>query len=119
MGTHVLEHISDQATVEYLDDKLGHPTRDPHGSEIPEDESYLKKNVEVLFSMLREGRQAKIVRITNVGKKLELDVGEQVTVGPRVDDDQVWTLIRKDGTQIRLDHGQADSLIVVRIPNDD
>ena len=116
---HVLEHISDQATVEYLDDKLGHPTRDPHGSEIPEDESYLKKNVEVLFSMLREGRQAKIVRITNVGKKLELDVGEQVTVGPRVDDDQVWTLIRKDGTQIRLDHGQADSLIVVRIPNDD
>lgn len=109
---HVLEHISDQATVEYLDDKLGHPLTDPHGSEIPEDEYYLKHNIEVLVSMLRKGRRAKVVRITAGGKQLGLDAGEMVTVGPRVEDDQVWTLIRHNGTQIRLDHDQADSVIV-------
>ena len=109
---HILEHISDQATVEYLDDKLGHPLTDPHGSEIPEDESYLRTNIEVLVSMLRQGRKAKVVRVTAGGKQLSLDPGELVTVGPRVEDDQVWTLIRSDGDQIRLDHDQADSVIV-------
>lgn len=109
---HVLEHISDRATVEYLDDKLGHPLTDPHGSEIPEDEYYLKQNPEVLVSMLRQGRQAKVVRVTAGGKKLGLSAGELVTVGPRLEDEQVWTLIQNDGNQVRLDHDQADSVIV-------
>lgn len=32
---HKLEHISDENTVEYLDEKLGNPVRDPHGQSIP------------------------------------------------------------------------------------
>lgn len=32
---HQLEHISDNNTVDYLDEKLGNPARDPHGSSIP------------------------------------------------------------------------------------
>ncbi len=32
---HQLEHISDTETVEYLDEKLGRPVRDPHGQLIP------------------------------------------------------------------------------------
>lgn len=111
---HVLEHISDQATVEYLDDKLGHPLKDPHGSEIPEDESYLNQNEEVLFSMLREGRRTKVARVTQGGSSLGLTPGESITVGPRIRDDQVWTLIRDDGSELQLDHDQADSVIVTR-----
>ncbi len=114
---HVLEHISDQATVEYLDDKLGHPLTDPHGSEIPEDESYLKQNTEVLFSMLREGRQAKITRVTIKSEELGLTLGELVTVGPRIQNDQVWTLIRGDGSKVQLNHDQADSVVVARPEN--
>lgn len=30
-----LEHIREDGTIEYLDDVLGRPQRDPHGSEIP------------------------------------------------------------------------------------
>jgi manganese/iron transport system permease protein/iron/zinc/copper transport system permease protein len=32
---HRLEHISDEKTVAYLDEKLGTPVRDPHGQTIP------------------------------------------------------------------------------------
>jgi manganese/iron transport system permease protein/iron/zinc/copper transport system permease protein len=32
---HQLEHISDSETVEYLDERLGRPARDPHGKSIP------------------------------------------------------------------------------------
>jgi len=32
---HKLEHISDEETVDYLDEKLGTPGRDPHGQTIP------------------------------------------------------------------------------------
>jgi manganese/iron transport system permease protein/iron/zinc/copper transport system permease protein len=32
---HRLEHISDQKTVDYLDEKLGTPDHDPHGQAIP------------------------------------------------------------------------------------
>ena len=31
---HHLEHISDPNTVDYLDEKLGKPVRDPHGQTI-------------------------------------------------------------------------------------
>lgn len=32
---HHLEHISDNETVNYLDEKLGNPVKDPHGQSIP------------------------------------------------------------------------------------
>ena len=110
----IRDSISDQATVEYLDDKLGHPLTDPHGSEIPEDTTYLDANAEVLVSMLREGHTVKIVGINKGATKLGLVKDEVVTVGPRVKNDEVWTLVRKNGDSIELDHDQADSVTVVR-----
>lgn len=112
---HVLEHISDRATVEYLDDKLGHPLTDPHGSEIPEDDVYLRKNAEVLFSVLREGSRVKITRLKSGANGLLLAKGEVVSVGPRLHDEQVWTLIRANGERIEMDHDQADSVLVSRL----
>jgi len=32
---HILEHVRDHRSMDYLDSLLGHPERDPHGSEIP------------------------------------------------------------------------------------
>ena len=51
---HRLEHFSDAKTVEYLDDKLGHPVTDPHGSVIPNDPK-LASGKELMLSVLREG----------------------------------------------------------------
>jgi manganese/iron transport system permease protein/iron/zinc/copper transport system permease protein len=32
---HRMEHMRAAGTVDYLDEKLGHPARDPHGRKIP------------------------------------------------------------------------------------
>ena len=65
--------------------------------------------------MLREGRKVRVQRITAGGKNLDLVEDEVVTVGPRVKNDEVWTLLRENGTSLELDHDQADSVIVVRV----
>ena len=50
-----LEHVHDESAVDYLDDKLGHPLVDPHGSEIPEDVQRLQSGEGIKLSFLREG----------------------------------------------------------------
>jgi manganese/iron transport system permease protein/iron/zinc/copper transport system permease protein len=60
---HRLEHISDVATVDYLDDQLGHPTTDPHGTEIPMDPDRLAVGRELLASQVRRGYSVEVVAI--------------------------------------------------------
>ena len=105
---HQLEHISDQATVEYLDDKLGHPLADPHGSIIPAE----RKTAEVLCSVLRDGDQAVIIRIEPLALSLGLKVGFEITMGPRLADGNIWTLKLPNGTDCQLNHAQADAVVV-------
>ena len=112
---HVLEHVHDEDTVDYLDDKLGHPLFDPHGAEIPEDFVHLVPGEEVRVAILREDHRGEIVRVIG-GNTGGLEVGMQIIVGPREDDSQMWviTVIDQDSTQgvVRLNHAQADSVIV-------
>ncbi|MBF0313105.1 MAG: metal ABC transporter permease [Oligoflexia bacterium] len=35
-AAHHLEHLKDEAAINYLDNKLGHPAHDPHGKKIPQ-----------------------------------------------------------------------------------
>jgi manganese/iron transport system permease protein/iron/zinc/copper transport system permease protein len=109
---HVLEHVTDDRTVDYLDDKLGHPLADPHGSEIPADIVHLDQNVDVRVSMLRAGDRAEVRSIGAEQTGLELSVGQRIAVGPRVDGGQTWTLSVEGGPTLRVDHCQADSILV-------
>lgn len=109
---HILEHISDPATVEYLDDKLGHPLTDPHGSEIPFDESIMGQNREFNSSLLRNGNRARIRRIGRPAKSTGLKTGDLITMGQRSDQGKTWTLTTVDGRVLKLTHRQADALIV-------
>ena len=107
---HQLEHISDQATVEYLDDKLGHPLIDPHGSAIPTDVS--KREGPVMASLLRKGHRAKIVRIEKLARKFKLSEGEVVSMAARRNDGETWVIISANGSEIELTHDEADAVIV-------
>ena len=112
---HRLEHISDPATVEYLDDKLGHPLTDPHGSSIPADEQVLSPGQSVMVSLMREGQRA---RIESVGAKAAgtgLELGMLVTIGPRSLDGEVWTVEPDGGSAIELSHEQADRIIAALV----
>ncbi len=108
---HLLEHVNDEAAVDYLDDRLGHPITDPHGQEIPEDFVHLVPGKEVSASLLREGH---IGEVTHVDENLEVDVslGDQLTTGPRTDNEQTWNFLINGQRQIDVDHDQADAIIV-------
>ncbi|QEG21246.1 iron chelate uptake ABC transporter family permease subunit [Mariniblastus fucicola] len=107
---HQLEHISDQATVEYLDDKLGHPLTDPHGSNIPTD--VRKRDGLIMASLLRKGHQAKVVRIKKLAKKFGLSQGEVITMAARRNDGETWVMVTPSGTEIELTHDEADAILV-------
>jgi manganese/iron transport system permease protein/iron/zinc/copper transport system permease protein len=109
---HLLEHASDEATIDYLDDKLGHPLHDPHGAMIPEDFVDLVPGAEVKASLLREGRAATISGLAPQARSTSLRVGMRITAGPRQDEGRQWTFVLDDKRQIVLDHATADAVTV-------
>lgn len=109
---HVLEHITDQATLDYLDDKLGHPITDPHGAVIPIDVSHLKSDCDFVLSLLRQGNRATIQRIDSAAAAIGLLAGETITIGPRSASGKSWTLVTAQGKKFELSHDQADAVIV-------
>ncbi|MBA2115373.1 metal ABC transporter permease [Bremerella alba] len=109
---HLLEHVNDEAAVDYLDDRLGHPITDPHGQEIPEDFLHLVPGEEVPASLLRDGHIAEVTRLLPEAN-FDLVIGDHLTTGPRTDNEQTWTFkINDSHQQLNLDHHQADSIIV-------
>ena len=109
---HRLEHIHDEETVDYLDDKLGHPLRDPHGSEIPEDFVHLVPGARVKASLLREGHTATIIALGPQVQPTLLRVGMRLTAGRRLDEGRSWTFLIDNKEQIVLDHHAADEVTV-------
>jgi hypothetical protein len=109
---HVLEHLHDEEAVDYLDDMLGHPLRDPHGEEIPEDFVHLVPGNEVNASLLRQGHRGVITRIEPAAAASGLRAGMEVSVGPRSDDNRVWKLRTTDGREFALGHAAADAVTV-------
>ena len=112
---HRLEHLNDEETIDYLDDKLGHPLTDPHGSEIPEDFIDLESQKPFRASLLRRGHEVEISHIEAPARELGLTVGMIVKAAPRSADGEIWTLITPNGKQVKLDHQQADAVFVRRI----
>ena len=115
---HKLEHMNDEQTIDYLDDKLGHPLKDPHGSTIPEDFVDFEELSEVRSSLLREGFRAEIVRVEDVTLQDRLRPGAKVLGGPRSADGIRWSLITEDGATVELSHDQADAVFVHRVESE-
>ena len=109
---HKLEHISDQATVAYLDDKLGHPLSDPHGSVIPTDQSQVGLNRSFISSLMRDGNRAVVEQVGEVAQISGLKAGDLVTMNRRSADGNTWILLAATGDVIELNHDQADAIIV-------
>ena len=115
---HILEHVNDQAALDYLDDKLGHPTHDPHGSEIPRDDSELMARKFVLLSWLREGHRAKVTKLGESVDDLGIQVGDLLRVGPRLREGEIWSITTKSNQRLELNHDQADEVTVEMVLED-
>ncbi|MDQ7783276.1 MAG: iron chelate uptake ABC transporter family permease subunit [Desulfomonilaceae bacterium] len=107
---HVLEHVHDPESVAYLDDLLGHPEHDPHGSEIPPTVNACFAGGMCTISELREGMTVRIESVGPTAERLGIEAGESVRVGPRSLGGTAWCLVRQDGTEVLLDHEAADDV---------
>jgi manganese/iron transport system permease protein/iron/zinc/copper transport system permease protein len=109
---HHLEHVNDEAAVDYLDDKLGHPLRDPHGSEIPRDVVHHVPGATISAAQLREGDAGTVATVSGQAASLGIMPGMRITAGPRVEEGRVWTFVLPSGEHLRLDHGATDAVTV-------
>ncbi|QDU92735.1 metal ABC transporter permease [Lignipirellula cremea] len=109
---HQLEHVHDEETVDYLDDKLGHPLLDPHGSEIPEDFVHLTPGAEVNAALLRTGRRGEITALEPAAEGLGLEIGMWIMAGDRQRDGEAWLFHLPGGAKVLLDHAAADAVRV-------
>ncbi len=91
---------------------MGHPLRDPHGSEIPEDFVHLVPGARVKASLLREGHTATITALGPQAQPTLLRVGMRLTAGRRLDEGRSWTFLIDNKEQIVLDHHAADEVTV-------
>jgi hypothetical protein len=107
-----LEHVHDEDTVDYLDDKLGHPITDPHGAPIPEDFMHLLPGAQVKASLLREGRRGSVTEISSEAAGMGIELGQVLVAGPRSDDGQYWSFFLPDHRKIELNHDEADAVHV-------
>jgi len=104
-----LEHIHDEKTVDFIDDMLGHPTTDPHGSEIPDDFVDASKGMITPISLLRKGREAKICLIREtIIASVDIKIGEHITLGARINSGKTWVIYKENGVEVHLDHQKAD-----------
>ena len=108
---HRLEHLHDEQAVDYLDDKLGHPLRDPHGAEIPEDFVHLVPGNEIPAGLLRDGHRATVLQVRGRAANTGLEPGMVILARAREDEDRIWSF-EAEGRQFRLDHEQADAVLV-------
>lgn len=109
----VLEHVHDEETVDYLDDKLGHPLRDPHGAEIPQDFVHLVPGAEVKAALLREGHRGLVVRVGARAQQSGVREGMALIAGARSSDGLHWTFVLPSGKTVTLDHDAADEVMVL------
>ncbi len=107
---HVLEHVHDRDSVEYLDDLLGHPISDPHGARIPENHVSCEAGNICSLSILREGRTVSIESVGAAAQNSGLYPGQEVTIGPRLEDGVTWSVLLEDGRTITLSHSVADAI---------
>lgn len=111
-GADRLEHVHDEETVDYLDDKLGHPLLDPHGEEIPEDFVHLVPGAEVNAALLRAGNAGVVIAISASLADLPIKLGDTLTAGQREENGKVWSFHNQDGREIKLHHEQVDGIKV-------
>jgi len=113
-----LEHALSEYLEERIDDALGHPTIDPHGSPIPSSNGTIVNAVRLHLSDLAVGDQAEIVEINDHDPKLLIHLGQfglypraQFTVTAIEPFDGLIT-VRASGQPHVLGHASASQIIV-------
>lgn len=124
-----VEHVLSEQLVERVDDVLGHPAIDPHGSPIPRSPIADRAPGTYTLSKLRVGDRARIVGLLDAPQglaaaltepdrsvvevvSLGLNLGQEIQLVDRSQDPPLWKLELGDGQTRDVPHRLADLVLV-------
>ncbi|MBN1295938.1 metal ABC transporter permease [bacterium] len=113
-----LEHLHDRMVLDRFDDELGHPQTDTHGIPIPgEREADSDEYPDLTLSLLRPGDRGRVTGYLRDNARC-LPLREPFLLETRDETGDFWQIMTSAGP-IRLNHEQADALVVERLPDTD
>lgn len=126
LDAEVVEHALSEQLVERLDDELGHPDIDPHGSPIPRSAVSDLAPGTFALSKLRVGDRGRLVALAETPgatapggtpapeaiTSLGLTLGGEIRVVERDIQAGTWTIEAADRRRIAIPHTAADALLV-------
>lgn len=124
-----VEHLLNEQLVESVDDLLGHPDTDPHGTPIPRSPYADRGRGVYTLSNLRVGDKAHVTGIAETHRAdpsrsqppsapgvaiaaLGLPLGQPFEVVARSATDPTWTIEFPDGRRVEIPHHVADAVLV-------
>ena len=106
----VLEHSLSDRLLERIDDRLGHPTHDPHGDAIPDASGHVHREPFVLLGDAPAGHSGRVLRVSDRDPALLRWIeGAGVSVGTEATVQDAATL-RIAGDDVRLPAAAASAV---------
>lgn len=119
-----LEHIESPLLVERLDEFLAHPTMDPHGDPIPDENGDFNVGPSCPLSELEIGEQGILISVGNDDPKLlqyldkiKVRLGAKILVKGIVDFDNSFEVETNDNRTLFLSNQIAILLLISKTPN--
>ncbi|WP_156761389.1 metal-dependent transcriptional regulator [Microbacterium karelineae] len=105
----VLEHAVSERMLARIDDRLGHPTHDPHGDAIPQPDGSVERSPFVRLDEADPGHRGGVLRVSDRDPLLlraitssGIDVATEITVGDEC--------IEVEGRRVELPDGAAEAI---------
>ncbi|WP_437582922.1 metal-dependent transcriptional regulator [Paramicrobacterium sp. CJ85] len=108
----ILEHAISDRLLDAIDERLGHPRRDPHGDPIPDAAGKADREDFVLLTDAVDGHEGTVLRISDRDPELLRDLERRgVDVGsPLRVESQHPLAVSCDGATLRLDDAAGEAI---------
>ncbi|GHD44944.1 metal-dependent transcriptional regulator [Mycetocola manganoxydans] len=104
----VLEHAISDRLLASIDERLGHPDRDPHGDPIPAANGSVRRERAVLLEEAERGHTGTVLRISDRSSALLRDLeASGIDVGSTVSVDEGAVLLGSTRVELPADAGTA------------
>ncbi len=117
-----LEHIKSPELISRLDKFLGHPTMDPHGDPIPNEEGIMKKTIRASISEVKVGTNGIIVAVNNDDTlllqhldSLGIKLGSKIQITDRMEFDGSVSITIDKGDPQFISSTVAENLMITLI----
>lgn len=117
-----MEHLNSVKFFDRMDEILGFPTIDPHGSPIPDKNGNISKSNYLNFTTLRESETGLLSGLTTSSKELllflnkkDIRLGAELRVKSIERFDKSFEVVLKDNTEILLTFDVCKCLLVKKV----